>query len=243
MTQEDKELIQGFLINKLFIKKELGIKHIADKINVENVILYHKLADIFEISVLSQTTLRYIERCFTMVAETQNFLECNVVLVKRILYSSNLHITSELEVYDAVNNWISHNTAERNKFAKDLLLSVRLPLLSDHALNHLLCSKTSSICKVDECKSIIQSVLLKNEKVFIKESSDSFTSRYCDQSLFNFLGCKRSEDKECSTEIKQISCYDFKNTETLDSITQSLYEALCLKGDIYVIDKLAILKI
>ena len=58
-----------------------------------------------------------------------------------------------------------------------------------------------------------------------------------------FLICKRPEDEECLTEIKQISCYDFKNTETLDSITQSLYEALCLKGDIYVIDKLAILKI
>ena len=248
LTQEVKELIQNLKINKLLIKKELESTKftcITDKISVKNVAFYHKLADLFKVSNLSQIAFSYIERCFTMVAETKNFLETDLAIVKKTLYSSELYLTSELEIFDAANNWISYNTEERSKFAVDLLLSVRLPLLSDHALNYLLCNKISTICKVDECRSIIESVLLKNEKFTNNQVSDGFMSRYCNQSLFDILLCKKQFFG--SSIIKQTSYHNFNSTKTLASFEngrENIGNAVWLKGDLYLFvqDKLRIRK-
>ena len=104
--------------------------------------------------------MNYVERCFTMIADNENFLQLDFALVQKILLSSKLHITSELEVFYAANNWISYNIEERSKFLIDALLTVRLPLLSEPALKYLL-SKTPKILQTNECKSVIKSVLEK----------------------------------------------------------------------------------
>ena len=39
----------------------------------------------------------YIERFFTVVAESENFMQLSFALISRILSSSSLHITYELE--------------------------------------------------------------------------------------------------------------------------------------------------
>ena len=69
-----------------------------------------------------------------MVGDTQNFLELDYFLVAKILASSDLVITSEVEVYNAADRWLKYKIEERRKFAKHLLLKVRLPLLSDNTL-------------------------------------------------------------------------------------------------------------
>ena len=82
--------------------------------------------------------LRYTERCFPIVIETKNFFHLDFNLVVKILASSELNIHSEVEVLNAAINWLKHNIEERNKYAKQLLLKVRLPLLSEHALKYVL---------------------------------------------------------------------------------------------------------
>ena len=71
--------------------------------------------------------------------------------MKKILFSSEIYITSELEVFTAANDWISFKLNKRKKFAKSLLMKMRFPLLSDPSLKHLL---GYSICKNDECRSL-----------------------------------------------------------------------------------------
>ena len=100
-----------------------------NKMTSRNNLLYHKIAEIFKLSGLIQTSMSYADRCFLMVAKTKNFLELDFALVKKILQSSKLHITSELEVFNAANDWISYKSEERIKHAKDIILTVRLPLL------------------------------------------------------------------------------------------------------------------
>ena len=108
------------------------------KMTVRNNLLYHQITDIFNLSGLLQTSMTYTKRCFLMVAETNSFLQLDFAFVKKILQSSKLHITSELEVFYAINNWISYKLEERINLAKDLLLTVRLPLLSDAALKYIM---------------------------------------------------------------------------------------------------------
>ena len=75
---------------------------------------------------------------------------------------------SEIEVFEAANEWIRHNFEERNKYSKDLLLQVRFPLLSNGALENIL-RRTSSFHRVKECQELIDSILL-NKNYFFNES-------------------------------------------------------------------------
>ena len=83
-------------------------------------------------------TSDYIHRWFTMVAKTKNFLKLDFDRVNKILSSSELCISSELEIYHAGDLWLSCEHSDRVNFAKSLFLKIRFPLLSDHATQHVL---------------------------------------------------------------------------------------------------------
>ena len=211
---------------------------------VRNNLLYYKIADIFQLSTLIKTSMFYAESCFLMVAETDNFLELDFALVKKILQSSKLHVTSELEIFYAANEWISYKLEERSKFAKNLLLTVRLPLLSDPALKSLLC-RNYFICKSDECKKILENVLHKKTNLLSKLLKSMFVARYCDHDLFNILTLKKNGN------LIQISGKDFRRNRPAikyikNSENEFIVKGFCIKGDMYVLkikkNKLIIIK-
>ena len=193
---------------------------------MKNVTLYLKLACVFNLSVVAHTILKVIERCFTNVIETENFLQLNVRLVKKILSSSELHITSELEVFNAVQDWINFDTDGRRKFARHLLSAVRLPLLSDPALEHLL---RSSVCKNDSgCASLVRSVLLDRNKHCRK----NVDIRHCSQSSFEIFLSSRNR------KLKQVgSGENFQNFKfsCLVEKNEKIYRAVVVGGEIYVV--------
>ena len=127
-------------MNKVICSKILDLKdfnEIESIMNVKNNLLFNKIAAIYNLSNLAISSMSYAERCFLMIVKTNNFLQLDFVHVKKIFQSSKLHITSELEVFYAINDWISYKPEERINLAKDLLLTVRLPLLSDPALKYI----------------------------------------------------------------------------------------------------------
>ena len=130
---------------------------------------------------IDKFTKAYLERWFTVFVETGFFLDMDYALVRKLFSSSNLNITSETEVFDAADAWISHNTKHRRKHAKSLLLQVRFSLLSGYALNHAL-RKTSSFRQVEECSVIIDDVLNGNIVVSHKPKNYS-TNRSCTQPI------------------------------------------------------------
>ena len=211
--------------------------------NMHNVTLYYKLANIFNLSSLAQATLRGIERCFTFVVETNNFLKLDFSLVRKILSSSELHTTSEIEVFNIVNDWINYNTEERSKFAKDLLLKVRLHLLSDHALNYLLWEKYH-ICSIAECRAMVQNVLLNKNKLVKSNSYNSYTSRYCSQNLFNITFCENHDYSLDKKKLIIVNGNKLKSTKTFYSIgkKEKLCNATCLKGEICIFVKNNLIK-
>ena len=121
----------------------------------------------------------YLEKWFTEFVKTECFLEIDFALLHRILSSSNLEITSEIEVFDAADAWIRHDTKERSKHAKRLLLQVRFPLLSDCALKHTL-NKSSTFKQIEDCRVVIEDVL-SEKRMFSQKSKSHFTNRFCTQ--------------------------------------------------------------
>ena len=124
-----------------------------------------------------------------MIVETLNFLELDFIFVLIIFKSSELSITSECEVYHAAEYWLSYNIKERRNFAKQLLLTVRLPLLPDVTLKHLI-NNSSTFPKIDECRKILNEVLNNKDNYYKNKSSVNYTSRYCNHESFNILVCR-----------------------------------------------------
>ena len=71
-------------------------------------------------------------------AKTRNFLSLDFNSVKKILSRCGLNIDSELQVFNAANNWMCHDVNQREKYANLVLAKVRLQLLSIPAINQIL---------------------------------------------------------------------------------------------------------
>ena len=97
--------LKGNLVNKF-----------NHSLNVQKVAIYHQILSMFKHKNLENVMLNYIKRCFTVVSKTNNFSELNIHYLLKILASSELHITSELEVYNAACSWVDYNYKERCEF-------------------------------------------------------------------------------------------------------------------------------
>ena len=242
MKLDDNELSSILKLNNLFLeeKVESKLSKVVKKIlNIQNVLTFYQLT---KLPSLSEATSSYIERCFTMLATTDNFLELDFIHVLKILSSSQLAITSELEVYNAANAWISHNLNERRRFAKDLLLTVRFPLFPDDTLKYIL-SNSSSFLEIDECTKILQEICLSKETFFQNKSAAYNTSRYCDQQLFDILICGGQSiyfnKKGQRLAFKKVSQFNARSSKGIKVLRPMIakrrsFEAICLKGEVYV---------
>ena len=91
-------------------------------------------------------------------------------LVAKTVSSSSLSITTEVEVFNAANVWLTYNIGERSIYSKVLLLNIHLHLLRESASKHILRNSTSFL-KHSECVALINKVLRKQinniyDKVF-----------------------------------------------------------------------------
>ena len=240
---EDECFITALKLQKFLLRQDEDIRalgYMKDKINIHNVTTLYQLAKFFSSNSLTKITFNYILRCFTMVVQTKNFQELDHTLVSKILTSSDLKISSELEVFKAADLWLNYNLTDRDIFAKDLLTKVRLPLLSDHALKHLLKS-SSAFSESSECTSILNDIL--DRKCFPHTSNIYYTNRYCKQNKFNILICgggikipNEYDEYESSRIVYQVNGCNLTNTKTLPSLIEkrSSYKSVCLNAEVYV---------
>ena len=197
------------------------------QINVENVATFYYVSSIFNISSLVKECLCYIERCFTMVAKTSSFLELDFLSIAKIVSSSNLHITSEIEVFDAIEFWLRHDIKERSKFSKRLLKKVRYLILSSHAQKYLFYRASCLIQNgVDSLEDF-------------KTYNLCSTNRYYNGNEFNIIVCGGCDLQLDEQHVKNTYCIDARNFESANDfppMTQRRChaKAVCVDGEIYV---------
>ena len=120
---EDSKIL-NLKLNKILLNNSLCIKtcnSIESKIRFRNVVAMFQLAKLFSLTSLANCCLSVIKRCFTMVCGTENFLLLDYVPVASIFSSCELHITSELEVFESVDKWVEYKEIDRSKYAVKLL--------------------------------------------------------------------------------------------------------------------------
>ena len=129
------------------------------------------------------------------------------------------------------------NIHERRKYAKDLLLKVRLPLLPKHTLRYILKDSTT-IYVHEDCVAMLNDLLKKKENCIDRKASSYYTHMYCSHSKFNFLFCGGRDklSNKVVGNVNQIDGSNLKSVKTLPSVIQRRYFAntVCLKGEIYV---------
>ena len=176
------------------------VNHIKEIVHVHNdskyhfVCLFYQLTSFYNLSDFKNDALNYIYRWFTIIAKIDNFqyLELNNII--RILSSSELNISSELEVFNASDFWLSCESFNRSKFAKELFLKTRFPLLSDHVTRSLLeqnRDSNNSFHKSKKCLVLIEEVLKNKEEFYRNKSTIYYSNRYCNNSMYDILFCGR----------------------------------------------------
>ena len=190
------------------------------------------LSKYFKLPNLYKTSLSLIERCFPIIAEFKNFVELDFSSVKIILASSGLFVDSEFQVFHAAKTWLSHKPSERGKHAKDILLKIRLPLLSLATLNRIL---NKSACSVmdEDCFDVVKDVIRRKKDYRLRT-----TSRHCGQNNFNFFVAGGEGD--CTGQVtRKVTSINVESLSKVNSVSDLNHarihsEMFCIKGEIYV---------
>ena len=198
--------------------------------------MFYKLSEVFCSS--SEEALRYIDCCFPMVSETDNFFRLDKKLVKKILSRSSLSITSEMEVFNAADAWLMADFDERKTFVRDLLLTVRLSLLSSSVIHYIL-SKSSSFKENKDCLELVNEIL-ESKKNFCKHKSSAyFKTRYCAHDTFNIHVCegKNSKTEKQANKVIKLNGFDnLNNCKVVCSMVKKrcYFQAVQAKGDVFI---------
>ena len=144
-TENKKSSEENFIlylkISKVLLDESISnhaSKCIRDKVTALNCITCLSFSKLFRLKGTSEISLRIIERWFTTVADSKDFLKLDFTCIAAILNSSELLIDTELQVFNVMSAWLNHKSIERSKHAKYLLQRVRLLLLTVPALNNIL---------------------------------------------------------------------------------------------------------
>ena len=211
-----------------------------EKIAAKNALTFYSVAKLYKLPSVAKSSMSFVDRCFSMLVESQDFLQLDFSCLAKILASSELDIHSEVEIFDAAVAWLKHNSEERSKYAKQLLLKVRITLLPEQTINYLL-EKGSPFHKNTECFDKLKEVLCCEKTIFQNKNRSYYTRRCCVQDKFNLLtlgGCYKSSNKNLRN-LRKVSVIDGKRCQIkkfLPSMKRKRrnFEAVCLKGEIYV---------
>ena len=97
---------------KLFDLKNLteSLKYVLEgKINQNNICFYYAVIKQYNKKNIQNYILNYLQKYFCFATENNHHLYFDFELIKEILLSSNLKITSEIEVVNAADAWIKYD--------------------------------------------------------------------------------------------------------------------------------------
>jgi len=133
---------------------------LEEVVNDVKATTYFKLASIFLSHPLLNTSLVHMEQNLLTVAKTDGYLDLDYKTVAKLVLSKSLPIFSE---FNAAFLWLKHKFNERRHHANNLLLKVRLHLLTGNQLEETF-SEISSLTNVEETlNSIIE--LRRNKEI------------------------------------------------------------------------------
>ena len=112
---------------------------LKEVVSIENCIFNYYFAEKYQSLELKEKSFEVINSHFSVVMETENFLNLGVKQVMEWVSSDDITVGTEEDVFKGIVKWVSHNKSEREEAFPELLHQVRLTSVShDFLLNELI---------------------------------------------------------------------------------------------------------
>ena len=107
---------------------------IKDTVTTENCVFNYYFAIKYQCIELKEKSSELIHSNFSVVVETDDFLNLDVKQVMEWVSSDDVIVKDEKEIFNGIVKWVHHNKSERERSFPDLLHEVRLLSLSHEFL-------------------------------------------------------------------------------------------------------------
>ncbi|KAK0041311.1 kelch-like protein 18 [Biomphalaria pfeifferi] len=126
-------IVAGFL--HMQAVKDACTSYLKSKLDSSSCLSVRQFADQYQCPSLVEAANKYIQNNFRHVALSSDFLSLPKSEVLEILSHDELYVTSEEQVFESAMRWIKHDPENRVKDLPELMVRVRLPLLTPQYLS------------------------------------------------------------------------------------------------------------
>ncbi|XP_005111397.1 kelch-like protein 18 [Aplysia californica] len=135
----DSNNVQSLLIVASFLNmqavKDACCTYLKNRLEPSTCLSVRAFADQYMCSSLVDAANKYIQNNFRQVALTPDFLALLKSDVLEVLSRDELYVNSEEQVFEAALSWIKHDIDQRVSALPELMVKVRLPLLTPQYLS------------------------------------------------------------------------------------------------------------
>ena len=111
---------------------------LKEAVSTENCLFNYYFAEKYECVELKEKCRKVINSNFSVVMETEDFLNLDVKQVMEWVLSDDVIVNAEEDIFQGIVKWVSHNKSEREDYFLELLSQVRMTSVSqDFLLNQL----------------------------------------------------------------------------------------------------------
>lgn len=114
--------------------KEACSEFLRRQLDADNCLGIKVFAEVHGCSELQGAATVFSSHHFSQVRRKEEFLKLSLEEVKSFLSNDQLNVESEFEVYEAVMEWLERDRAKRYQHVYEVLVLVRLPLLTPEQL-------------------------------------------------------------------------------------------------------------
>lgn len=126
----------------LYVASILQIENVAnacsnfmkEHLHPDNCVQVHTFAMQHNRQQLIKYTQDFITDNFLAVSKTPEFMSMSAGDIDNILSSDKLNVSSEVEVFEAVMEWINHDKENRKQYLSKLVSKIKLPLINPRYL-------------------------------------------------------------------------------------------------------------
>lgn len=131
-------------------------KFLETQLDCSNCLGIHAFAQIHSCTDLMEKAWEHIEKNFTAVSRSEEFLNLSLDQIIQIISSDELNVEKEEVIFEAVFAWIMADEKERKSYLNELFPLVRIGLLSLRFMQDKVV-KNKLILDNDQCSQIVSS--------------------------------------------------------------------------------------
>uniref|UniRef100_A0A2D4H7M9 BTB domain-containing protein n=1 Tax=Micrurus lemniscatus lemniscatus TaxID=129467 RepID=A0A2D4H7M9_MICLE len=228
-TEITNDNVEMFFQLSSFLQVSLLSKACSDflikNIDLVNCLQLLSISESYGSTKLFEHTLEYAQLHFSLLLQSNDFLEMNFEILQKCIEADELNVPDEESVLKAVFWWMKHDLETRLKYLPPLMKKIRLHQLPEKTLQDILHSE-EQLLKTTNCLAVIKEAI-QNVQCFsglFPDPRPSTTEKY-------ILVHKTEENK-----VNQHTfCYNIKTDQWKELIQINIFDlpgsSLCSYGE------------